>query len=387
MKTLLANLSARRVLFVAVPLILLGWLVHIWPTTRGTSRARLTIALPAFRNIYPLTALAYSPDGKTIAGMSEGRSWLFDADSGELKGSYQNGAGDFLSWSRDKRKIVAADSDLWIWDIAHPEKSFAQSLPMGGSKKITRFGTESDQFCTVSPDAALAGCALNHELNDKPWKDDSIAVWEVATKKKVFQFPYNPAADGSKRRICGLAFSADNTKLAFASLQMMFVPQKTTVDSIIKSGAKVTLLDARTGKTTASFVWPNLQLWMTGYVNGSANQLALAFSPDGQCLAGADSSSICLWDIKSGQLLQRMEIQKSARMGGFRRILFSPDNQLIAGFWSQNIEVWDAKSGKRWRIFHPIGDCHVLAFSPDSQTLASGSNDRQSYLQLWNVGH
>ena len=61
---------------------------------------------------------------------------------------------------------------------------------------------------------------------------------------------------------------------------------------------------------------------------------------------------------------------------------FSPDTQwLVAGGWDYLLHVWNAASGKKVGSFKGhLDEIFSLAFSPNSQTLASGSKDGRVYL-------
>jgi eukaryotic-like serine/threonine-protein kinase len=68
-------------------------------------------------------------------------------------------------------------------------------------------------------------------------------------------------------------------------------------------------------------------------------------------------------------------------------VAISPDAQWLAsGGAGQVVNLWDAATGElRFRLKGHAEPVTALAFSPDSQTLASGSSDERSTLKLWNV--
>ena len=66
-------------------------------------------------------------------------------------------------------------------------------------------------------------------------------------------------------------------------------------------------------------------------------------------------------------------------------VVFSPDGQTLAsGSWDETVRLWDVQSGveKRRLIGHTDG-VNSVVFSPDGQTLASGSSDET--VRLWDV--
>lgn len=149
---------------------------------------------------------------------------------------------------------------------------------------------------------------------------------------------------------------------------------------------------------------------------------SVAFSPDGQQLAAASQDdTVRIWDSKTGAALHTLESQSSAAPC----ITFSSDSQTLAfGNWDHPVRLWNPKTGAvlgefrlgykiQYIVFSPddrqlaiashdtvqlceaktgsalqtlkghAGDVSSIAFSPDGQLLASGSNDRT--IRLWDI--
>jgi predicted NACHT family NTPase len=65
-------------------------------------------------------------------------------------------------------------------------------------------------------------------------------------------------------------------------------------------------------------------------------------------------------------------------------VAFSPDGQLIAtGSEDKTIRIWDAATGERKERIAHTDPVYCLAFSPDGKTLASGGTDKA--ITLWDV--
>jgi eukaryotic-like serine/threonine-protein kinase len=102
--------------------------------------------------------------------------------------------------------------------------------------------------------------------------------------------------------------------------------------------------------------------------------LGARFSPDdGRLIDVAQSGTIRIWDVKTGNLLQ----QQSADLDRPRSIAFRSDAQLLAAAGSHGtIKCWDlAKAQALSGIWQHDAPARAVAFSPDGRRLASSSDD------------
>jgi WD40 repeat protein/serine/threonine protein kinase len=127
----------------------------------------------------------------------------------------------------------------------------------------------------------------------------------------------------------------------------------------------------------------------------------VTYSPDGQCLAAAGSDSkmegpmvkrtplVRIWHVSTGQEIATLRAQAEV----ISSVAFSPDSQLLAtgSTVDGTVALWDAATGRKIRSL-PGRSLQVrnVAFSPDGKTLASagGSRDMNSIpgeVELWDL--
>jgi WD40 repeat protein len=106
-----------------------------------------------------------------------------------------------------------------------------------------------------------------------------------------------------------------------------------------------------------------------------------ALSPDQRLLALGSNRLIYLWDVTSGNLRATL----SGHSSYVHSVAFSPDSQTLAsGSADKSVRLWEATSGRERRTLASHGaSVFSVAFNPDGQLLASGSCDNS--VKLWEV--
>src|SRR5579883_2324935 len=127
-------------------------------------------------------------------------------------------------------------------------------------------------------------------------------------------------------------------------------------------------------------LWDAVSLKELRCLRGHENEVcSLDFSPDGkQIVTGGMDKTIRLWDVAAGKEIRR--IQAPSLVDGVR---YSPDGKMIAARSDGRIILWNAQSGKLMRQFADCyggGFSYPIAFSPDGKRLLGVQGNA---LQVW----
>lgn len=311
--------------------------------------------------------MAFSPDGKTLASLyKNGEIILRDIDTRQNVRSYMGGGetGELgmmtgIAFSPDGKSLVSKANGLTIilWDVA-----------TGQSIEIVRDLSHGDGMA-LSPDGkmlAYGKCAEFATYASWICVQYEIILWDVATRQPVGQPPkFSVGAPAP----LGLLFSPDGKTLAVMS-------------SGITGSGKIELFDVVTRQSIAS------------PLDGRVQFSGMAFSPDGNFMAlGAIGGVIYIWKVKSHEVVAELRGETSV----VTSIIFSPNGKMLAsrilvpsaGYTShEKIVLWDMSNFQM--IGQPLtgqaatgSDVGLIstAFSPDSTTLASGTDD--GVIILW----
>lgn len=335
------------------------------------------MGIPRFRHLRGVTAVVFSPDGRTLAsgtgGPGDQTISLWEAETGkEIRALKHPGWIWSLAISPDGKILASAGGDhavlLWDTGTGHKLRTLVghnwqvRSLAFSPDGKTLASGSDDTtirlwEIGTGKGIRVLQGhqgevLSVAYSPDGKTLasgsEDKTMRLWETATGKET------RTLKGHEWRTSSVAFSQDSKMVASGSADMT-----------------VRLWDAATGKHIRSFK----------DLKGSAGSVScVAFSPDGETLASAGLRSpdnIRLWQVATGKLV------RAIKWDGVTTIAFSPDGKtLAAGTNHWTIGLWDAATGKE--VLPPKGHAlgiQAVAFSPDGKTLASGSTDMT--VRLW----
>jgi WD40 repeat protein len=380
-------------------------------------------------------ALAFSPDGATLAGAgwADGAIILWDAASGRQVRRLFGRGPTSISFSPDGRILASAGSDpgVHLWDVA-----------TGKERETPAQHLDRINCVAFAPDGQTVGTV---------GEDSTLRLWDAATGRHRLMLQQNTTFLAFSRS--NLCFSPDGRSLIFwkeahalsvhdvvtgRAVRKVPVPggdvQRFTASPdgkllavrtcpIPDGESLIHLLDSTTGKELYRLADPTDPPGVNCLLDGP-----LSFSPDGKVLATAFcNSTIRLYDPATGKELRRLQ---------GRRFTFSPDGLRLAssvggvtlafnGRTPQTNHLWDVATGKKlwveeedaspsWDVFAPDGRSFVHtdftgplgvyesasgkallrfsqpssfwtveAFSPDAQRLATGHYDGTAY--IWDL--
>ncbi len=380
--------------------------VQLWDTKtwelQATFRRPLNKDNPMY-NPQSTNLIAFSPDGQTLASISE--SWttlyLWDVATGnhhtrQLAGDSSH--DDSLCFSPDGQTLarLQAHNHVSLWDVAtgthtktlndradipymsglsfspdgyllqasnRTKGSYLWDIDTGEQKQLpdeAGYWRKSVRVLCISPDQSTY--VLLRTINNI----DYLQLWDVAKAKSKRMIPW--VTSGGYIR-----FSPDGKILANTYW------------------GKVNLWDIDTGKYPGDIVIGTHKAESYPYYNLKSN--SLHFSPDGKTLASigdsapgpGDGSEVNLWDISSLTLREKLTVSHSEWEWLDEKVdlFFTSDHTFVmtckVGFYSWNLTRENTLTRiDDWRWDNP----EVVRFSPDGKILATGRNRT---VHLWDV--
>ncbi len=278
-----------------------------------------------------VTALAYSPDGKTL-----------------------------ITGSEDKTILIWNTS---TWECSKPLTGHTNAVnSISFLSSGTRFYSGGDYFAR--------SWNLKGELLDAQ-RGPTTYIWSVAVKpdssqwvagsfeKNIRMFDYKSGKltnlTGHAKSALSVAYSPDGKLMASGSLD-----------------EKILIWNAENYKVVDT---------LTGH---GGNIFCVTFSSDGRYLASASNdNTIRLWEVSSGKLLRTFQ----GHTAGVFSVAFSPDGTyLISGSVDTNIIVWEISNGEKLAIISGhTAAVNEVAFHPSGKFFASASLDKT--VAIWEMSH
>lgn len=276
-------------------------------------------------------AVAFSPDGKTLASGSDDHTVRLWDVAGER-------AVAVLDDYPDKVGAVAFS----------PDGKILAAGGMGGTVQLWDMGTRRPVATFKSGGVSVGDLAFSPDGEALAVAGDggaTVKLWSVSGRRFVAQYG-NPAYNGES-----VAFSPDGRTLAAAG-----------------NAAPKMLWDVRSRRLITDF--------------DSRTAFKIAFSPDGKTVAsGGEDNKVKLWSVAT----KRMTGEFDDAANWIQALAYSPDGKyLAAGDADGTTWVWDLATNKATAYKARVRSVRSVAFSPDSKSLAS-AHGFDNKVRLWKV--
>jgi WD40 repeat protein len=376
--------------------------VKLWNAHNGEIERTLT------GHKYAVNAVAFSPDGKILASAA---GWSAMRESPETPGEvilWNAASGERLHTLSDFAHPVSAiafsPDGQTLATVSY--RVDAQSKPASSSKyaaKTTRIVQLWDiKTLRVRQTIAITGGFIN-QIAFSPDGHHLAVGTTMLTGTKVTNgkgFTSTKAIYAAELRLYDPATTSLQRKMVVANSSLKtlaFSPNGQTVAVGYERGADgnpapVRLWNVQSGK---------LQRTLQTAKKGDWSEIeALGFSPDGKTLTAIEQTSgdfMLVWDVATGkQISKRSPAQQNVAFGLFTTSAFSPDGKSLAvsgGYINFGIvAVWNLNLRQaRWSNTAPLFSMRQLAITNDGKMLGCNfnqmgfANQSISSIQIWSA--
>lgn len=293
---------------------------------------------------FPVTAIAFSPDGETLISAGDNRIQLWNLTRGKLIRTLRGHADNWsesavtsLAVSPNGKFIASGGTDktIKIWHLQH----FLRS-----DRGKTRTLTGHSQGSLLAQGVRAVAFSADGKILASGGSDKVIKLWDTRTWTEI------STLTGHSYAIASLAFS----------------PVEPCLISTGGNTIKLWKLDTDEQITFAASCAPR----------------SVCFNANGQTFAtGGLKGAFSLWALK----IQEEVIKDTLHSEEIKAIAFSANGQFFAtGGYDNTIKLWNAITGDLINTLTGHSDAvYSLAFCPDSSILVSGSADKT--IRLWKV--
>ncbi len=331
----------------------------------------------------PIFQLAFSADGKILAGGEQYLIHLWDIHAGKKVSRINPPGVETLrvALSPDGKTLATAGWDrkerpiLCLWETASGRRL---------SEWQPGADMEETHALAFSPDGKRLASASGY---GDPEQRERLRVWAVPTGERLLEVPgrfhglrYSPCGKLLAARGAG----AVSLRAADTGKEMRRIPASGPV-SFAADGKMLALADRY---STITF-WDvptgqQLRAPLLGHRHWVRN---VQFLAGGKTLASLGDDATYFWQVPAAKSIGRFDGPVSQRA-------LSPDGKTLAAIFSpktpashQRIGLWDTATGKKLHDLEPSSSNLALMdlnFSPDATTLAVPLGDRT--IQFWSVG-
>jgi RNA polymerase sigma factor (sigma-70 family) len=340
----------------------------------------------AFRHGSPVINVLVTPDGKTILTQGDATVRLWDPATGRDQGILELPDDTAPFWTGaiapDGKTLITTrrNGTAQVWDLPNRKllRSFRMAAPpfdVNGAKCV--HSPDGNCIAVVTIDGSIRVCdvAGGKEMEQLRSHSDSIMAAAFTTDSKQLILAVDGAAILGTRDVATGKDMGRVRRLTAPAVNLAFSPNGQWL-----AGACVTSKEGSAAKTIISYVdWT--KGGQAGMVGG--NSLAenmLAFSPDGRFVFAPDRLSsgriLTQWDLGTGRAIR----QYPEHHAPIQSIAFTPDGKTLITP-DTSLRFWDWKTGQEMRPASGGGE-HCYALTPDGKAIAEGDS---TGVRLWDA--
>ena len=329
--------------------------VKLWDMASGEELGRME------EHRDDVNCLAFSPDGTILASGSTDRTIIFwERESGNLIRRFQGHLREVkaVGFSPDGTQLVSGsfDNTLRLWDVGS-----------GECVNVLSGHTRGVSDAVFSPDGSkVVSCSS---------QENTVRVWDAQSGEEIRKFasvqhPSKVAVSPDGQTI--IATSATGRKVNLWNAESGEGREGPAQRQL---GLRSMALDQSGSVLAAGSKDGTVQLWdfntweSRGSVEGlGASVGAMAMDPSGERLAAAAGAVIRLWKVGDDGMVALDEEPR----GGCELVAYSPDGGRIACASGPHVKVLDATTGAELRSFRVgeyIRGIRGMTFSPDGSKL------------------
>ncbi|PTB71314.1 WD40 repeat-like protein [Trichoderma longibrachiatum ATCC 18648] len=395
--------------------------IRLWDVITGTRLSTLK------GHGHYITSIAFSHDTRILASASQDCVIkLWDATSGVCT-STLDGHSKFvtsIAFSQDSTTLLSASADSCIktWDTTSGDckstivvdKDAVHSSAFSHDAKVLASVSDSDDNCIRLWDTANGQCidtlkghtqmvstvsfSRDSKMLASASGENDVRLWDIATRTIIATFKGHAAV------VDDIAFSHDSKLLASASsdgtikiwdreINVEQMPQSTVNDGFFGGIRPV----RGTGTLISASPEGSVQLWNAPTVSRTATlpgwsawPCSLAVSHDSKLLASTSfaNGQVQLWNIATGAHIATIDGHHGAipSASSFTDYDSRPPMVEDEDFGDCHvIKVWQPRDNNYGSYGHRYSVVSAVAFSYDSQLLASASA-LDSSIKVWDVG-
>jgi WD40 repeat protein len=306
-----------------------------------------------------------------------------------------SGRGEVLASAGQTTK-----SALRLWNVAKASRPRAFGPPLPSSQRGIAFSIATSPDGRILADGSYRGTVRLWNIT-RPSHPSFLHLMETGSSGLVLSVALSP-------RDHVLASGSSDGAIGLWNITHPSRPQHLTSPLSVNSAVNSVAFDPDGNLLASGSNDGIVRLWDTADASRPrlierlvpANQIpgnlgaspvtAVAFSPNGQTLAIADGGTITLWSLASSDHPRMLTPLKISSGAGLTALAYSPDSDLLAtGSSDGAISLWNVTDPDHpVQLGSPLTTSDItavnsVAFGPDGHTLASDSTDRA--VRLWSL--